>query len=805
MRSTCNRIFPSVDDPLLQIVRNYIAKIGEAEMSEEFVSGRQAGLKGLRTGAGFALMLAMAAGGMPAFAQAAPDGPTADDDQPQTAQSSGQEGERDRVYVLGRRVQSSVATVDIENAAQVVNVINGETLQEQGVASLEQALRNVPGITTQIGEGGVMSGDQFFIRGLSAKNDVFTDGLRDFGVFTRDSFNYGQVEVFKGPSASAFGRGAAGGGINTTSKTPFADTSGNASVAIGDGEYARVTGDWNQNIGDGVAARVAGMFHQNENTGRDRVYSERWGVAPSIAFGLGTPTTITAAYLHQDEEKAPDYGIPTTAATTTARAIPVSELGVDPKNYYGFAGDIDDSVVDTFTVRVRHDINSWARVTSDTKYGYYQRYSQYTPTTCNATCTTNLTDGNAATVPVGSVGGPGPYEQDTQGVQNITTLSLTASIGGLRNAFMVGSDVSWQDNDRNGFAYDTRDTTKDLLNPQLGNLPTINPVPTSLRYTTAKDVSVFVSDRLWLTDQWSVTAGVRQAYYEVDQTATTRNAAAACRGATIAAGVGCRTSSNTDFLTPQVGVIFEPAEGQSYYVSYSSSARPPGVSVANGDTIAGPGAGSSIGTQDLDPEENTNIEAGARIALFDDRLQLQGAIFRTKKENAKEIDPVSNTIVTSGDSLELRGVELGVAGAITDEWSVNASFTYVDAEITDSTSTFTPLGGATAISVVGNKTNFAPETAASLWTTYNFTGGLLGLEVGGGVTYQDDVFLNVGNTAVAPGYTTLDGLLSYAWDRFRLSLNGYNLSDETYYAQVHGNRVIPGQGRTFIATLGVVY
>ena len=776
-------------------------------MSVEFKAGRPETLGALRKGAALALAMAMGAAALPAYAQAGPEGTAAaDDDQPPAeARAASSEGERDHVYVLGRRVVSSVATVDVENATQVVNVIDGETLMEQGVASLEQALRNVPGITTQIGEGGVMSGDQFFIRGLSAKNDVFTDGLRDFGVFTRDSFNYGQVEVFKGPSASAFGRGAAGGGINTTSKTPYADTAGNASIAIGDGEYSRVTADWNQNIGDGVAFRVAGMIHQNENTGRDEVYSERWGVAPSVAFGLGTPTTITAAYLHQDEEKLPDYGIPTSAVTTTARGIPVSELGVDPKNYYGFAGDIDKTVVDTFTVRVRHDVNSWATLTSDTKYGYYQRYSQYTPTTCNATCTTNLTDGNPATVPLGSVGGPGPYEQDTQGVQNITTLSLTAPIGGLRNEFMIGSDVSWQDNDRNGFAYTSRDTTKDLLNPQLGNLPVVGAAPTSLRYTVAKDVSVFVSDRLWLNDQWSITAGLRQAYYEVDQDATTLNGTATCNGATIAAGVSCRTSSNTDFLTPQVGVIFEPAEGQSYYVSYSSSARPPGVSVANGDTIAGPGAGASIGSQDLDPEENTNIEAGARIALFDNRLQLQGAIFQTKKENAKEIDPLSNAIVTSGDSLELTGVELGVAGAITDQWSVNANFTYVDAEITDSTSTFTPIGGTTAISVVGNKTNFVPETAASLWTTYNFTGALLGLEVGGGVTYQDDVFLNVANTVVAPGYTTIDGLVSYSWDRFRVSLNGYNLADETYYAQVHGSRVTPGQGRTFIATLGVVY
>lgn len=739
-----------------------------------------------------ALMIALAAAtALPAAAQAVA-GPA--EDEPQQTQAAGREaeGERDRVYVHGRRVVSSVATVDVEGAPQVVNVIDGEILQEQGVASLEQALRNVPGITTQIGEGGVMSGDQFFIRGLSAKNDVFTDGLRDFGVYTRDSFNYGQVEVFKGPSAAAFGRGAAGGGINTTSKTPYADVGGSASVALGEGEYARVTGDWNQMVGEGTAVRIAGMVHQSENTGRDRIYSDRWGIAPSIAFGLNTPTSISFAYLHQDEEKVPDYGIPT--VLVNGISIPASEVGIDPTNYYGFAVDVDTAVVDTFTARLRHEINAWATLTSDTKYGYYQRYSQFSATTCNAACAAALTDGDPATVPTASVGGPGPYEQDTQGVQNITALSLTAPIGGLRNELLIGTDVSWQENDRNSFAFASREATKDLLNPQLGANPVVNPVPTNVRFTTAKDVSVFFSDRLWFTDQLSVVFGARQAYYEVDQTITT-TAAGTCSGVAVGAGFACRTGSNTDFLTPQVGAIWEPASGQSYYVSYSSSARPPGVSVGNGDTIAGPGAGGSIGTQDLEPEENTNIEAGVRLAMFDNRVQLQGAVFQTKKDNAKEIDSVLNTIVTSGDSVKLTGVEVGAAGMITDEWSVNASYTWIDSEITDS---------ATAANI-GNPINFVPEHAASVWTTYNFTGGLAGLEVGGGVTYQDDVWLNTANTAMAPGYTTLDGLVSYGWDRYRISLNGYNLTDEVYFAQLHGNRVTPGQGRTFIVTLGVVY
>jgi len=777
-------------------------------MSLEIGAGRTAGLQGLRAGAALALVLA-AASLSPAMAQSAPDVPdatadapadapadatadaTAADEDPQAARTAeGQaaeiDGDRDRVYVFGRRVTSSVATVNTEDAPQVINIISAETLAEQGVASLEQALRNVPGITTQIGEGGVMSGDQFFIRGLSAKNDVFTDGLRDFGVYTRDSFNYGQVEVFKGPSASAFGRGAAGGGINTSSKTPYSDTGGAATLSAGDAEYMRFTGDWNQDFGNGVAARIAVMAHHNENTGRDHVYSDRWGVAPSIGFGLDGDTTMTIAYLHQDEEKVPDYGIP--VVTVNGIGVPATEYGVDPSNFYGFEADVDDTVVDTVTVRLRHAVNDWLTLSSDLKYGYYQRYSQFTPVTCGGNnspdCPAFLTDGDPTTVPMGGVGGPGPYEQDTRGVQNITTASITAPLGGMRNELLAGLDVSWQQNDRNQFNYASRVTTKDLFDPANTPNPTLADVLNNIRDTTAKDVSVFVNDRLWLNDQWSVTAGVRAAWYEVDQEQFSASSTATCRGFT---GLAC-FSSNTDFVTPQVGVIYEPTPSQTWYVSYSSSAKPTGVSVGNGDTV---NANNSL----LDPEENTNIEAGGRISLFGDRLQLQGAVFQTRKENAKLFDQQGGLVDTSGDSQEVTGVEIGIAGAITDDWSINANYTWLDAETTFSETSAN----------VGNRIVFTPENAASLWTTYNFTGGLAGIEIGGGVTHQGEVFLNPANTSTAPSYTALDGFVSYGWDRFRISLNGYNLSDELYFAQVHGNRVTPGQGRTFIATLGVVY
>ena len=792
-------------------------------MTKELGSARLAGAGKLRTGAAMALALA-AASGLTAHAQSAdpaPSAPTADEPQQTRAAgvADGLDPERDRVYVHGRRVVSTLATVNVEEIPQTVNVISGEILQEQGVASLEQALRNVPGITTQIGEGGVMSGDQFFIRGISAKNDIFTDGLRDFGVYTRDSFNYGQVEVFKGPSATAFGRGAAGGGINTSSKTPYGDMGGSASIAGGDAGYFRATGDWNQNIGDGMAARIALMAHHNENTGRDHIYSDRWGVAPSFAFGLGSPTTISAAWLHQDEEKLTDYGIP--VVTVGGAGRPVTDFGVSPSNFYGYRADVDETTVDTLTVRLRHEANSWLTVTSDTRLGYYQRFARFTPAGCNAACAAALTDNDPATVPVATPGGPGPWDQDTQGVQNITAAHIAAPMLGLRSELTVGVDAAWQHNDRNQYAYGATRDPLDLFNPVLTDGVPVAPGRSNIRDTTTRDVSVFANERLWLNDEWSVVGGLRWGAYEVDQNTTTFNQTTTCNGAPAvpAPGVTCYApvSSNSDFVTPQIGVIWEPAPNQQWYLSYSQSAKPQGASTNNGDTIAAPATPAGFSNRDLEPEENTNLELGGRVGLFDQRMQLQGAVFHTKKDNAKIADVNGDLLVGSGDAQEITGVEFGIAGMITDEWSINANLTLLDTKITDST----PVAAGAALPVgvcvpvaprttcnspnIGNTIQFTPEQAASVWTTYNFTGGLAGLEVGGGLVYQGEVFLNAANSGAIPSYTTLDGFVSYGWDRFRVSLNGYNLSDELYFAQIHGNRVTPGQGRTFIATLGVVY
>ncbi len=136
----------------------------------------------------------------------------------------------------------------LRDVPQTVNVITSAVMAQQGATTLRDVLRNVPGITFQAGEGGVPAGDQLTIRGFSARTDIFVDGVRDFGGYTRDSFNLEQVEVIKGPSSGVSGRGSTGGSINQVSKMPGLTPSYDVSFGGGNGDYLRTTLDVNQPI-----------------------------------------------------------------------------------------------------------------------------------------------------------------------------------------------------------------------------------------------------------------------------------------------------------------------------------------------------------------------------------------------------------------------------------------------------------------------------------------------------------------------------------------------------------------------------
>ena len=187
-------------------------------------------------------------------------------------------------------IGGGVAT-PLRDIPQSVTVINSALMQAQGATSLSDALRNVPGITMGAAEGGSI-GNNFNLRGFSARTDLYLDGMRDRGQFYRDVFSLDSVEVLQGPSSMLFGRGSTGGVINQVSKLPSLAPFATGTVVVGTQPSARVTADYNQPIDETSAFRLAAMGQDVHST-RDVMVNHDYGLAPSLRFGIGTPTEIT--------------------------------------------------------------------------------------------------------------------------------------------------------------------------------------------------------------------------------------------------------------------------------------------------------------------------------------------------------------------------------------------------------------------------------------------------------------------------------------------------------------------------------
>src|SRR5690606_1342164 len=198
---------------------------------------------------------------------------------------------------------------------QTIQVISSDLFQSQAATTLTEALRNSPGVGTfYVGENGTTTtGDAVYLRCFDSSGTIFVDGVRDLGSISRDVFNTEQIEVTKGPAGTDNGRTAPTGAINLVTKQPFAGDLGEAQVSWGSADQKRVTADFNRDIGEagGAAFRLNVMGQESGVPGRDEVENNRWGIAPSIAFGLGTPTRGLLDYLHIRQDNVPDGGGPT--------------------------------------------------------------------------------------------------------------------------------------------------------------------------------------------------------------------------------------------------------------------------------------------------------------------------------------------------------------------------------------------------------------------------------------------------------------------------------------------------------------
>ncbi|WP_428312282.1 catecholate siderophore receptor Fiu [Hydrocarboniphaga sp.] len=712
-------------------------------------------------------------------------------------------------------VSSPKFTQPLVDTPQTIIVVKKELIADQGAVSLSDALRNVPGITFQLGENGnTQSGDSIFMRGFDSQGSIFLDNIRDLGAAVRDVFNIEQIEIVKGPSGSDNGRGAASGYVNLVSKTPFAENAATGSVSYGSESRRRVTADLNQTIGEHSAVRLNLVGQDGGVAGRDFIERQQWGIAPSIAFGLGTATRITAFSQHVQQNNTPDGGISAIGLdgyrNPTLEAAAVEADKVDTDNFYGLSADYEDLTANMFTLRIEHDLQPGVTVRNLSRYGRSEQQRVLTAP-LQAPNLTYDDDGDASTPAVFQPDSSqwtqnrsrqGSYRKN-QILTNQTNFTADVATGSFSHTLSGGVEFIYesQDTPAYGLATGQTQTPANLYNPDPGE-PAATVVKTGAYadgHTTTGAVYLF--DTMKLTEQWAVNGGLRWERYETVTDSAALSTATANPTLPVGTVLASHVEAADNLLSWKAGLVFKPLPNGSVYFTYANSLRPPG-----GDNFTLSATATNINSPALDPQKAKNLELGSKWEFLDGRLLATAALFKSTNKNdlARQGE---DTIVQYGEK-EVKGVELGVVGQLTQAWQISAGYTFQDTEVSEGT-----LATDGSSTQTGAAINFSPKNSATLWTTYEFP---LGLQIGGGLRYVDSQARTVNNNpgALTTGifdidsYTVFDAMAKYTVTRnLGVQLNVYNVADEDYVGSVNnsGQRYFPGTPRSYLATLNVSF
>ena len=650
---------------------------------------------------------------------------------------------RDEARVV---VSSTKYTEPLLDTPQTITVISKETIEEQGATTLRDVLKNVPGLTITAGEGGNPAGDNLTLRGFSARNDIFIDGVRDLSPQSRDPFNLEQVDVVKGPGSVYTGRGSTGGSINLINKTPGLRRSFGGTLDFGTDRTRRATADMNIPLGDSLAFRLNLLAHHSGVAGRDVVNFDRWGVAPSITFGLGKPTRFTASYYKLKQDNVSDYGIPWVPVTNNALVEFRDRPAPVPRNtFYGLRNrDFEKLDSDLVTLKFEHDFNDNLSLRNQLRFANSSRDSIATPPRFANNNSTAINRELRS------------WQTEDEVWDNQTDFIARFSTGKVEHALVSGLDITRENNTRKTRTAPNMLTT--LLNPNPDDVFTgaITESPI-IGDVTANSQAAFLFDTAKLGKKWELNGGLRWDRFDADGITTT----------------GLPVSRVDRMLSVRAGAVFKPLPQGSVYASYGTSLNPSleGLSYNTANTV-------------IDPEKTYTMEAGSKWDFFGGRMLLSGALFRVEKLNARTpgVLPGDPPQVLQGKQ-RVDGVELSVEGNLTRAWQVLAGYTFLDSQTVDSN----------VPAEIGKELVNTPPNSFNIWSTYRLPSGF---HFGGGARFVDRRFGNTINTRFVDAYWTFDLMASYPISKHvDLKLNLYNLTDKFYFDRIGGGHIVPGPGR----------
>jgi iron complex outermembrane receptor protein len=668
-------------------------------------------------------------------------------------------GEGQRGYFVPRGSTATKTDTPLRDVPANIQVIPRRVLEDQGATRIDDALRNVSGITFGNAFGGRIS--QFTGRGFAVtqfRNGLFEAGgsgaLVGFNSRTSPEIaDIEQIEVLKGPASVLFGQVEPGAMVNLVTKKPLFKPYYSASFTAGSFNFYRPSIDFSDTLDEkGTVSYRLNMAIENAKSFRDFVETERLFIAPAIAWKLSPKTTLNFEGSFLYDKRPIDRGL--VALGTGVPKVPISRyLGPGTK-----------------------------RNTFDEKRGYLYLNHQFSDalsfrSTFRITKSIELRPlavqagnlrANNRTVPLSSNAIDQLYETYTW--QN--DLIAKFNTGSIKHTFLIGLELNkisgWN---YNNFASGARDvTTIDLFNPDYSRtrIPVLRPAPQNDRNYDVKLLGLYIQDQIDLSENFKLILGGRYDGYSQDELRPNN--------------INLSDRQKGSAFSPRVGLVYQPSKTISLYANYARSFQPQ--------------IGKSLDLKPFIPERGTQYEVGIKADLIPNRLSATLAGYQITKSNVLTTDPRDVNFSIQVGEQRSRGIELDLSGEILPGWNVIASYAYTDAEIRKDNRF-----------PVGNQLINIPANTASLWTTYTLqSGSLKGLGFGAGVFFVDQRSGDLSNSFEVPSYTRVDASIYYAIGGLKASLNFKNLFDTVYYSGTQNrSSILPGQPFTVQGTLSYTF
>ncbi len=670
-------------------------------------------------------------------------------------------------YTAERTTTATKTDTPLRDVPQSVTVITEQLIKDQSMQSMADVVRYVPGTIATQGEN---NRDAVILRGTSSTADFYVNGVRDDMQYFRDLYNIEQVEVLKGPNAMIFGRGGGGGVINRVTKQ--ADWTPVREVSLQGGSYSdrRISADMGQALSKSVAGRITGVYEYS-NSFRDGFNLERFGINPTVALRASDKTRVVFGYEFFKDHRTADRGI--TSLNGRPYDTDRSTFFGDPDNSFAKAE------VNALTALVEHTFNEELKLRNHTRYGDYDRmYQNYVSGKSNGT-----------TVPITT------YNNSTQrkNLFNQTDLIWETGFGGMKHTILSGLELGRQktDNYREtglyaagpGVSPDQKTYNAPLSNPNFrlpvtysrqGNDADNNGVTTL--------AAVYVQDQLEITPKFQAVAGLRYDYFHVNYNDMRPTPT----------GVG-KIKTTDGLISPRVALMYKPIEAVTAYTSYSVSALP-----RAGEQLAS----LTLANKSFDPEKYKNIEVGLKWDMRPD-LALTTAVYKQDRKNVAVNDPSAPGTQILLDGQRVVGLEIGLAGYLTRQWSIAGGYAYQLGEILQTQPVAT---GQTPTIQKGATLGQVPANMFSLWNRYDFTpmwGAGLGMISRSAMFAATEDVATPANNVTLAGYMRFDGAVFFTLNKnFQAQLNIENLLDKEYFMNADNNtNITPGSPRAVRASI----